>query len=53
MKDLEHLLHEEGLSNLGLFSLRRRLRENLINVFKYLKGGERQINVGQALLGGV
>lgn len=39
MKGLEHLSYDEKLRNLALFSLeKKRLKEDLINVFKYLKG---------------
>lgn len=47
VKSIENMLYEECLRKLGLFSLEKRtLREQLITLLSYLKGGCREVEVG-------
>jgi len=51
IKSLEYLPYEKRLSNLILFSLeKRRLRRDLMKVYKYLKGGAMQMDEARLFL---
>jgi len=47
MKGIKHLFYEARLTELGLFTLeKRRLWEDLVAVFRYLKGTYKKVGEG-------
>lgn len=49
MKGLECLSYEERLRELGLLSLKKRLGEDFISVYKYLRGEWKETSSSQQL----